>query len=289
MTTFTATIAQTLQQGIHDLDASDSAKLDCEILLLKVLSDSHQRNYDKTWLMTWPEKVLTHEQFQQFFHYISLRAQGMPVAYIIGEQGFWSFMLKVSPATLIPRPETELLVEYALDKIATDKQQRIVDLGTGSGAIALAIASERPDSHISATDNSLECLKIAQDNAQNLQLNNITFYQSHWFNDMPAQQFDIIVSNPPYIAIDDPLLSEQVKQYEPLTALYAGTQGLDDYQQIIHNCHPYLKSAGWLLFEHGFNQAADLQQLLSQSGFSNIHTYDDLNQLPRVTLAQLNP
>ena len=280
------TITQTLQYGAQLLLHSDSAKLDCELLLLKVLNASEHTHYSRTWLITWPETLLTQQQRQQFLDYLQLRSEGMPIAYITGEQDFWTLTLKVSPATLIPRPETELLVECALEKIPDSGSQKVLDLGTGSGAIALAIASERNNGQVVASDLSQQALSIAQENALNSQINNVSFYQSSWFNNIPAQLFDIIVSNPPYIAYDDPLLEENVKKYEPLTALHSEDNGLHDTHEIIKQAHHYLKKNGWLMFEHGYNQAEAVQALLQQYGFSQISTLKDLNQQPRVTMAQ---
>lgn len=284
------TIEQALKSGSKTLVSSDSAKLDCEILLLKVLNDSYQTQHTKTWLMTWPEKILTVKQNQQFSHYLTLRSEGMPVAYITGEQDFWTLTLSVTPATLIPRPETELLVECALEKISNSGEQCILDLGTGSGAIALAIAAQRSNAQVLASDFSQQALDIAknnaQKNAQQLHLDHVSFCQSHWFENIPEQQFDVIVSNPPYIAENDAQLDENVSKYEPLSALHSGNEGLDDILEIVKHCHSYLKSGGWILFEHGYEQASAVQGILKKYGFSQISTVNDLNHLPRVTMAQ---
>ena len=283
------TIAEAIQQGVRQLSSSESAKLDCEILLLKAVNDNSslpRESYrNKTWLLTWPEKTLTSVQLQQFNHYLNLRSEGLPIAYITGEKDFWSLTLKVTPATLIPRPETELLVECALEKIPLSEAINVLDLGTGSGAIALAIASERSSAKILATDFSAEALAVAQNNAASLKLSNVTFCLSHWFDAIPGQQFDVIISNPPYIAEHDPQLEENVRKYEPLTALLAGDEGLDDISHIIRHCRNYLKPGGWLLFEHGYVQAQAIQSLLAEHAFTRIATLDDLNHLPRVTLA----
>ena len=282
-------IVQTLEFGVKQLPYSDTAKLDCEILLLKVLNKNLPNLHTKTWLLTWPEKTLSPEQAQQFNHYIELRASGIPIAYITGEKDFWTFSLEISPATLIPRPETELLVECALEKIPAIKKTHVLDLGTGSGAIALAIASERKNCHVLATDISQAALSIAQKNAAKLALDNIHFRQSHWFDSIvqtSTSKFDIIVSNPPYIAEDDPLLAADVRKYEPSQALISNDNGLSDINQIIQNSLAYLSPQGWLLFEHGYAQADAVQALLKQNGFTDISTIEDLNQHPRVTMAQ---
>lgn len=280
------TIAHVMQRGIIQLNNSDSAKLDCEILLLKVLNHESEKHYTKTWLLTWPEKNLTSKQIQQFEHYLGLRSQGMPIAYITGTKDFWSFTLDVTSDTLIPRPETELLVECALEKIPALDKQNILDLGTGSGAIALAIASERSNANILATDFSLQALNIAEKNAARLKLSNVSFCQSHWFKNIPEQQFDVIVSNPPYIAENDPLLDENVRHYEPLTALLSDNNGLADISEIIEQSHYYLKPGGWLLFEHGYEQASSVQALFKKLKYCKINTLTDINHLPRVTIAQ---
>lgn len=294
MSELSLTIDHLLKRGKTQLSSSDSAKLDCEILLLKVLNDalSKQPNnttpkhYTKTWLLTWPEKIITREQVQQFDHYLSLRSQGIPIAYITGTKDFWSFTLDVTADTLIPRPETELLVECALEKIIVTKEYTILDLGTGSGAIALAIASERNNAKVLATDCSLKALNIAQKNASRLKLNNISFCQSHWFKSIPDQEFDIIISNPPYIAEHDPHLEVNVSRYEPLTALLSADNGLADIREIIEHSQPYLKPGGWLLIEHGFQQGKAVQALFQTFKFCQIKTFADLNRLPRVTIAQ---
>ena len=284
-------IAEVLQQGVMELTQSESPRLDCEILLLKVLNDSSNKSapiYTKTWLLTWPEKTLTSTQIQQFKHYLHLRSQGMPVAYITGTKDFWSFTLDVTSETLIPRPETELLVECALEKIPMTENQSILDLGTGSGAIALAIASERDNASVLATDFNLPALHIAEKNASRLELSNISFCHSHWFKNIPEQQFDIIVSNPPYISENDPHLENNVRQYEPLSALLSDDNGLADIRAIIEQSHYFLKPGGWLLFEHGYEQAEAVQTFFKKSNFNKIKTLIDLNQLPRVTMAQRN-
>jgi len=280
------TIAQAIQQGCRSLPGSDSARLDSEILLLKVINDSLSASYSRAWLMTWPETLLTNQQKQQFTHYLQCRSKGRPIAYITGEQDFWTLSLKVTTATLIPRPETELLVECVMEKIPHNSIQNVLDLGTGSGAIALAIASERKNAHVLASDFSSAALSIAKENALTAQLNNVSFCQSHWFDDIPEQQFNIIVSNPPYIAENDPLLEENVKKYEPLSALHSEDNGLCAIIEIIKHTPSYLQTGGWLLFEHGYNQAEAVQNLLQQSDFKQISTINDLNHQPRVTMAQ---
>ncbi len=284
-------IAETLDAAIKQLHLSDTAKLDSEILLLQVLNKTAQPTITKTWLLTWPEKTLTEKQTQQYNHSLNLRESGMPIAYITGTKCFWKFSLEVNSHTLIPRPETELLVESALEKISNTEETHILDLGTGSGAIALAIASERPQSQVLATDISHAALEIAEKNASNLRLTNINFLQSHWFDAIIAnsdiERFDIIISNPPYIAENDPLLEDNVRRYEPTQALISNDKGLNDIKQIIKNSVHYLKPEGWLFFEHGHTQAGEVQILLKTHSFNKITTINDLNHHPRVTFAQL--
>jgi release factor glutamine methyltransferase len=295
-------ILDAVNWGINRLSSSDTARLDAELLLLKAVNESTGKAHNRTWLRTWPEASLTAEQLTQFKHYIEKRLNGEPVAYIIGKKDFWTLSLTVTPATLIPRPETELLVETALEKIkaaeSSKAAQRILDLGTGSGAIALALAAECPNCQILATDISQEALAVAQNNAQQHQLNNVSFIHSSWFEQLPEQipqqftegftekRFDLIVSNPPYIAIDDKELEDNVQKHEPLSALHSGTTGLDDITLIIANARQYLAAHGWLILEHGYTQAEAIQQLLRRNGYRAIKTFSDLNGLARVTQAQ---
>jgi len=293
MASSTSTIDQAIQYGKQVLTNSDTARLDSELLLLKVLNDSALDNlgppkqyYTKTWLMTWPETLLTEQQYTQYKQYLHSRAQGKPIAYIIGSKDFWSLTLKVSPDTLIPRPETELLVECALEKIPSAASYTIIDLGTGSGAIALALAAEKPESQLIATDISLAALEMAKKNALNLDIKNVSFYQSHWFDELPTLQCDLIISNPPYISDNDPQLEDNVRYYEPLSALLSDHNGLKDIKEIINNSSSFLKSAGWLLIEHGYQQGPQAETLFLQYGYIHVQTVNDLNDLPRVTMGQ---
>jgi len=258
----------------------DTAKLDSEVLLAKIL------NKDRSYLYTWPEKNLTSEQIQQFKTTIDKRKTGIPVAYLVSKKEFWSLELTVSEDTLIPRPETELLVEQALTLIPDNESWQIADLGTGSGAIALAIASERKQCHLTATDKFLPALNIAKKNAQLNNITNITFVQSDWFLSLAKQQFNMIISNPPYVADNDPLLLQGDVRFEPATALQSGNDGLDDIRFIIKNAGSNLVKDGWLLLEHGFEQHESVQKILSDNNFKNITTVNDLSGHPRVSLAQ---
>ncbi len=289
------TVQQAIKLGMEQLQQagldSDTLKLDCEILLLDALnhgsaSNSKQKK-TKTWLLTWPEQTLSSAQIQYYLDSLKQRAQGKPVAYITGTKDFWDFSLKVSPDTLIPRPETELLVECALDTLPFKTPLKVLDMGTGSGAIALAIASERPDAKVLASDTSAQVLEVARSNAKSIQLPNIQFCHSDWFENIPEYQFDLIVSNPPYIAPGDPLLEMNVQRFEPQSALLAAENGLAAIRQIISGSHNYLKPGGWLLLEHGYTQAEAVQELLKQYRFKNIRTVKDLNRLDRVSMGQL--
>ena len=253
---------------------SDSSVLDAELLMMTAIDC--QRSY----LYSWPERQLTKPQSQCFNAFIKRRVAGEPVAYIIGNQGFWGLQLDVTNDTLIPRPETELLVETALRLPLVDNA-KVLDLGTGSGAIALALAVERPDWQITATDVSAEALTVAISNAQKLNLQQVTFIQSHWFQKLPVASFDLIISNPPYIDKRDACLA--ALQFEPESALVADNMGLADLQVIIEQAPAYLKNKGTLLLEHGCDQQAILRDLLQKNGFHNLMLLNDLNKLPRVS------
>lgn len=262
------------------IDCHDSAKLDSEVLL------AHLFEKDRSYLYTWPEHDLAPDLLVQFKDSISKRKSGVPVAYLLGNKEFWSLNLSVTSDTLIPRPETELLVEQVLNLVAQNDSCTIVDLGTGSGAIALAIASERRNCSITASDKSLLALDVAKLNAQNNHITNIQFIQSDWFKALANRQFTIILSNPPYVAEHDPLLSQGDVRFEPPSALKSGPDGLDDIRLISKTASSHLLPDGWLLLEHGFEQGEAVQQILSGNGYNNISTISDLSGQPRVTIAQ---
>ncbi len=259
-----------------------TAQLDAEILLAKSL------NKNRSYLYTWPEQDLSTAQVQHFQEYINKRKNGIPIAYLLGNKEFWSLNFTVTTDTLIPRPETELLVEQALKLIPNQTSWQIADLGTGSGAIALAIAFERHQCQITAIDKSNAALDIAIKNAHNNNISNITFIQSNWFEALAKQQFNIIISNPPYVAADDPLLAQGDVQFEPASALKSGVDGLDDIKKIIQHAPEYLLDKGWLLLEHGFEQHKLVQQLFKNCHYENIKTQYDLSRQARITFAQLN-
>jgi len=262
---------------------SDSPALDAELLL------AHCLKKERSYLYAWPEKELNEKQLSCFKALISKRLTDYPVAYILGTKAFWTLDIMVTPDVLIPRPETELLVETALEKIKLIKQPNILDLGTGSGAIALALASERKDAKIIASDKSQKALDVAQHNAKNLHLaSQIKFQQSNWYSNIDRGQFDLIVSNPPYIEENDPHL-EQTIRYEPKDALVAKNKGLMDIETIINQSRKYLKKNGYLLIEHGYTQGYSTLQLFLENNYADRKTLSDINALQRVSLACYSP
>ena len=262
-----------------DLPDSPTARLDAELLLAAALGKS------RSYLHTWPEKIVSSEAALTFADYLQRRRGGEPVAYILGQQGFWKLDLEVAPHTLIPRPDTELLVEAALELLPATPTQ-VLDLGTGSGAIALALASERPAWHVTAVDRVLEAVALAERNRQRLHLNNATVLNSHWFSALEGRTYDLIISNPPYIAANDPHLVAGDVRFEPASALVAGQDGLDDLRQIIKEAPAYLSAGGWLLLEHGYDQASAVRDLLLKEGFEEVHSRIDLGGHERITLGR---
>ena len=258
---------------------SDSALLDAQVLLAFVLGK------ETIYLMTWPERELTAQQKSEFVKLIEKRMTGQPVAHLTGEREFWSLSLKVNDSTLIPRPDTEVLVEIALEK-ALEKERtnlHILDLGTGTGAIVLALASELPQATCLGVDASEEAVKLAIVNRDRLAFNNVQIKQSNWFDNVEGE-FDIIVSNPPYIDENDQHLSQGDVRFEPLSALVANEQGLSDIRLICKNANMYLKKDGCLLFEHGFEQAKAVQKILADCAFVKIKSFQDYANNDRVTL-----
>jgi release factor glutamine methyltransferase len=275
-------LAAWLHYGAQVLSASsDSAKLDAEILLAFLL------NKERTYLLTWPDKLLDEEQQQDFIQLLQRRSSGEPIAYIVGIKEFWSLPLHVSPVTLIPRPDTEVLVELVLNRYANTRQLHCLDLGTGSGAIALALASEQPLWQIDAIDFSHEAVKLAQHNAQSLHLNNVNVYQSDWFRNVKGINFDVIVSNPPYIDALDENLSQGDVRFEPKSALVANEQGLGDIKFIAKHALNFLKPHGAIFFEHGYQQGRSVRDILLSLGYVNIHTVKDFNNHDRITWAEM--
>lgn len=259
---------------------SDTPTLDAELLLIHILKVS------RTYLIIHPEQQLSAEQRQQFVNFLRRRQQGEPVAYITGHQGFWSLDLQVSKDTLIPRPETELLIELALQQLPQNSAIKVADLGTGSGAIALALASERPAWQIYATDTSTAALKIAQQNALNLALSRIRFFQGDWFDALPSHDFTAIISNPPYLAENDPHLHASGLPFEPISALTAPEAGLKAIRELIEQAQAYLLPGGWIMLEHGYNQMEVVQELFRKNAYTDIHSQKDLNGQWRCSIAR---
>lgn len=276
-------IAQCLQLA-HELESlSDSARLDIELILCHIL----QKN--RTYIFTWPDKTLSPEQTEQFFQFFNRRKNGEPIAHILGQREFWSLPLAVNNSTLIPRPDTELLVELVLELFAQDSAQQkrsCLDLGTGTGAIVLAIASEKPDWQLVGVDKSADAVALAEQNRGQLNLNHVQIKQSDWFSAITAQQFDVIVSNPPYIDPQDPHLEQGDVRFEPRSALIADNHGLADIELIIQQGWDYLCTQGWLLLEHGYDQGEAVRDLLNSRGFVQIETRRDLGGNERVSLGR---
>lgn len=273
-------IQQALQQATQKLSAvTDSPALEAELLLAHVLDKPRSH------LLAWPEKPLTHVQAEQFAEYLQRRHAGEPVAYIIGRREFWSLDFLVTPDTLIPRPDTEILVTTALELLAHNLPEiKVADLGTGSGAIAAALASERGLWQIYATDISQSALQIASKNAQRFGFHNISFYPGNWCTALPCNDFDMIVSNPPYIAETEWEVYANGLGFEPIGALVAGEDGLDHVRQITAMATEYLKPGGFLLIEHGFLQGAAVRNIFESAGYGMVKSVLDLSKNERVTL-----
>ena len=273
-------IDDALRHGTETLASySESARLDAEILL------SHFLEKQRSYLYAWPEVELSALVLNEYRDALAKRKTDYPVAYIIGHQEFWSLNLEVSPDVLIPRADTELLVETALGKLESLTSPKILELGTGSGAISLAIASERPDCLITATDYSHEALNIATKNQQHLNLSNITFLHSDWYQSITETNFDLIVSNPPYIDPEDPHMVTSIR-HEPHQALCASNMGMADLEKIIGKGRNYLTPSGWMLLEHGYNQKKPVSELLTQASFGAVDCIKDLAGNDRVSLGQ---
>ncbi|WP_022961235.1 peptide chain release factor N(5)-glutamine methyltransferase [Halopseudomonas pelagia] len=272
-----ACIADVLAQVA--LPGSTTPDLDAQLLLAKVLGKS------QSYLRTWPERELDADQLAAYELLMARRREGEPVAYLLGQQGFWSLDLHVSPATLIPRADTERLVELALE-LGPAGHARVLDLGTGTGAIALALASERADWQILGCDSIAQAVELAERNRLAHQLVNARFVQSDWFTALTAEAFDLIVSNPPYIATADPHLQQGDVRFEPASALVSGVDGLDAIRHIVDQAPDYLQRKGWLLIEHGWDQAAAVRELLRQREFAAVQSWQDLVGHQRVSGGQ---
>jgi len=268
-----------LQQAISELAGGESPRRDAEILL------EHVTGKARTFILAFGETKLTADQLAQLDELLARRKTGEPVAHLVGEREFWSLPLYVSAATLIPRPDTECLVEQALARLPATPA-RILDLGTGTGAIALALASERPDCQVTAVDVMPDAVALAQRNLERLALPNVTVLQSSWFTALADQQFETIVSNPPYIDEADPHLAEGDVRFEPRSALVAADHGLADLSHIIMQSRQHLVSGGWLLLEHGWTQGEAVRTLFLQAGYECVATCRDYGGNERLTLGK---
>lgn len=276
------TIQQLLFSAKYQLSiVTDEPLLEAEILLAQVLKKN--RGY----LHAWPHHKLTYSQASEFLGYVGRRLKDEPIAYITGTREFWSLELSVNKDTLIPRPETELLVETALDMYEDKSEVKIADLGTGSGAVALALAHEKPDWKIHATDVSDKALQTAKTNSERLKLKNVSFYQGHWCMALPEKDFDMIISNPPYISETEWEVYSSTLTYEPKTALVSGSDGLDAIRTIVHTSKNYLKSSGYVLVEHGFLQGASVRKIFAAEEYTQIRTLRDLSGKERATLGRV--
>ncbi|GJM13292.1 MAG: release factor glutamine methyltransferase [Pseudohongiella sp.] len=275
-----ATIKQTLETASNTLRHGESRQLDAQLLLAEAIGQSRE------YLFTWPEQELTQPQHTLFEDFCRRRNTGEPVAYILGRQAFWDFELRVNPAVLIPRPETELLVETALELLGNTANATILDLGTGSGAIALALAANDKRWQLTAVDSSVAALAVAAENARLLQLENIEFRESSWCDGLPSERFDLIGANPPYVEAGDKHLAEGSLPFEPIGALVAEEAGLADIRAIAEQARRCLKQNAWLLIEHGFEQRQAVEKILVEAGYMNIECLKDIAQLDRLTKAQ---
>lgn len=270
----------TVRESLRDAAKRLGDRADAEWLLLHALAQP------RSWLFAHAADALAADVQQRFDALVERRATGEPVAYLTGRRGFWTLDLEVTTATLIPRPETELLVELALDRLPRDADARVADLGTGSGAIALAIASERPRAQVVATDASSDALAVAQRNAQRLGIGNVRFAHGDWSAPLERERFALIVSNPPYIEAADPHLAQGDLRFEPASALASGVDGLDDIRRIVTDARAHLEPGGWLLFEHGWNQGGAVRALLREAGYAAVFTARDLEQRERASGGQ---
>jgi release factor glutamine methyltransferase len=274
-------IKQCLDRATEQLRPQlDTARLESEVLLAFALDKPRSHLY------TWPDQELPDLQLDHFNELIQRRVSGEPIAYITGVREFWGLPLKVTPDTLIPRPETEKLVEIALQHIPENSAFHVADLGTGSGAIALAIASERPNISIEATDISDATLAVATENQSALELSNVQFRLGSWFEALTDSPFDLIVSNPPYVADNDPHLEQGDLRFEPQRALSSGVDGLTDIRQIIQQARDHLICGAYLLLEHGFDQAGAVIDLFEKSGYSEVRCFRDYAQRERATIGR---
>jgi len=287
-------LLQARQQLVDKLAlAASEARIEAQILLRHALG-----GVSRAWLIAHEEQTLTLEQQTLFDHLLQRRLQGEPIAYILGQREFYGLEFGVTPDVLIPRPDTETLVEAALELIPENLPSpqpspacgrggvRVLDLGTGSGAIAIAIAKQRPNANVTAVDVSKTALEVARRNAQRLGAENVRFLLSDWFLELDGETFDIIVGNPPYIVVDDPHLGQGDLRFEPASALASGADGLNDIRSIVAQAPQHLAPGGWLLLEHGYDQAEQVAELLKGAGFKQISHGADLAGILRVTVGK---
>lgn len=278
------TVANCLKLTPQLTAVSDTPRLDIELLLCHILKKT------RTWLFTWPETVLTESQTKEFEEYFARRLEGEPIAHIIGVREFWSLPLAVNSSTLIPRPDTELLVETALNLFANDlpnSQRDVLDLGTGSGAIILALAHEKKYWDCTGIDKEQAAVDLAEKNRISLQLSNVHILKSNWFDHISTEKlFDLIVSNPPYIDPADPHLNQGDVRFEPRSALVANNKGLADIEIICAQANNFLKREGWLLVEHGYNQSEDVRRTFEVNNYTDIRTLRDMGNNERVTMGR---
>lgn len=286
MPPMTMTTRQLIIDAQHQLAAAltlppSEARIEAQILMRRALG-----NVSRAKLIAYDNETPTPVQAEAFSGLLQRRLLGEPVAYILGEREFFGLSLAVTPDVLIPRPDTETLVESALVRIPQNKPYRVLDLGTGSGAIAIAIAAQCPQAQVTGIDRSESAVQVASENARRLQISNVGFRVSDWFSAVGDEVYDIIVSNPPYIAADDPHLIQGDLRFEPVTALASGEDGLDDIRHLVGVAPQYLAPNGWLMFEHGYDQATQVAQLLTDAGFVEVASVPDLAGILRVTLGK---
>jgi len=272
-------VSRLIDEGIARLQrVTDQPRHEAEILLAAALGRT------RAWIMAHPEeRILDCEATDRYEAWVTRRSHGEPVAYVLGEKEFWSLPLEVTPDVLIPRPETELVVELALTHLPRDREAQVLDLAAGSGAIALALARELPRATVLGTDISAAAITVARRNAQRLGLANATFRTGSWFDPVAGERFDLVASNPPYIAVADGRVEPAVRRFEPHGALFAGTDGLEALRMIASTAGRHLLPGGWLVVEHGDRQGRAVGELLSAAGFVDVTTHQDLAGLDRCT------